>query len=1080
MADSGEKAFTSLTAHLVNDASSPSIQIGWFLIGVSLATLIFLAGPVKAAPRSYISEEVLAGYFYNGTPSSAVTRNGYVQVDVGNAQDVLQYIRLNLTSTQGTNLQSITAFRNVAASPNLPGDRTMIFVSTTNSSQDLSYQITNTSLTPVISMRMDYGNQRGGKEILPGKNTFSFNVTLNSDRQLSGASMVIQARRNTLGFNDSVDFTSAFAASGTVSLLDTDSDGFYDRVFWTGDLPAGDLTVYFMGNVTPGVNLDEALMNVNLDEGLSYCTHARYETFTGTAFESRFSRGPVREGIEMIQLGGSWAARGFMKNIASNLTYVLRGWDFYQIGDPVPVLSSSEQSYMQAGETKTTEWYNTGLTEKQAYFSTAFNWQIAWDPAAYSGISRSSMAMPVLYEMDSWADGTAVLESNGVGGRSVKINVTARHLGYSGVAVNSFRVNSTLPRLSSSGEGKTWTPSQVRVYYSNGTGTYDITSSATTQMQDSSAGDGFVYAEVGNMLSVLGHYMQQNDDVIVSYAVSSPASSSNQNYTFSTSVTLVTLSGTPDARNAAINITVPGVTIPTEPGAPGGGGGGAALKLYADIVKESSDAYFTAANMVRVVVTAGVVDSGDKGIKDVKALAYVPADSELDAGSVTLRIYRNSTGKWEELVLDRDFTIIDRGVTKLGNSDYREYLIKKKTPEGSLSESTIDMRNGEKIEVSYRTTVPFGTTYLLTRLFGYNYYEDKIIFEDAYIPIRREAGQIERLQIEESDWSQGEALVGKSVKWTKTFRVFNPNNVSVEEVVATSVFQDSLDIQIGEAGVDEKTKLALRGGKEVLVNWYARMAGRERKTYILEASTPPVLETKRETDAIEINRTAIRLIVNMTLENFAKESYSNVTILFPIRKEKILMVSDPSVVIEEAGDSVKIILPQVSGFEARGIAVMYLETPPMMATTLNAIKFSCTDAATLTILVVPTESEMDSYIETEVVGPEPNMITSHVEIMDMKGAVPYQEMKNEIRISLSSFPSGKYYVYTKFNKNFATILSDKKEFSIDCPGRDLKSISWLFVLAASLAVVAVLGLRVYRKKGYEKELSELKRKVKEI
>jgi len=1054
---------------------SPGIALAAFL-----AASVLLAAGAQAAPQSYITEEVQAGYSWNGSLLSPVSRIGYVEVDTGSTQDVLQYIRLTLTSTAGTNLGSDTAFRNAAASPNLPNDRTRIFVNTTNSTEDLSYQITDTGLTPLIGMRLDFRNQLGGRDIVPGSNTFYFNITLNASQALTGASLVVQARRNTLGTNDSISFTSASAPSGSAQVQDSDSDGFNDRVSWTGDLPAGDFVIYFNGIITPDMNFDETLMYVNADESGTACAYSGYQTFTGITFANRFSRGSIREGIEMLHIG-TWMARGFIKNIAQSFTYVLNGWELYEIGNPVPVLNGSYTNpRFYPGDTKYTDWYDSGVVDKPAYFSGSFNWEVEWGTSIYRGTSAASMSMPVLYEMDSWPDGTAVLQSSGAGGRSVAVDITVRHLGHSGISVNSARMNSTLPYLSSSGEQKTWTPSSIRVYYTNATGTYDITSFATIQTQNSGSGNGFVYAEVQDILSALGHYMQQNDYMILSYLASSPASQGNQNYTFSTNMTLVTLSGTPQEKTAQPYITIPGVAPPVEPGGGGGGGGGGAVApAYADIVKESADAYFVTAGTVRVVVKAGIIDSGGKGIKDIKVLAYVPKDGELDASGATLRLYRNSSG-WEDLELDKDFTVVDRGLTTIGSEEYREYLIKKVTPAGSVFESTIDMRNGEKIEVSYKASIPFGTSYLLTRLFGYDYYTDRMIFEDAYTPVRREVSQIERLQVEESEWIQGDAIVGSPVKWTKVFRIYNPNNVSVEEVMATKVFQDSLDVELAESGNPEKTRLKLRGGTDVLVNWYARLGGNERKTYLVEADTPPVLETRREMTVLESNRTMIRMIANMTMENFGRERYANVALLFPVRKEKITMISDPTASIEEDKEGSRIIIPGFIGLEVRNLSIMYVETPPMLAATLNAIKFSCSDFAKVTIIVVPTEAEADSYIETEVVGPEPNLITTHVEVRELKGAKPYEEIKIPITISLSSFPSGKYFVYTKFNRNFATILSDTKEFEVDCPGRDLQSISWLFVLAASIAVVALLGVRVYRKRSYEKEMTQLRKKVKDI
>jgi hypothetical protein len=1033
---------------------------GIALAAAFLAASVLLAAGARAAPQSYITEEAQASYSWNGSLLGPVSRAGYVEVDTGSTQDVLQYIRLSLTSTGGTNLASTTAFRNAAASPNLPNDRTRIFVNTTNSTEDLSYQITDPNLAPVIGMRLDFRNQIGGREIVPGRNTLYF--------------------KNTLGTNDSISFTSASAASGSAQRLDTDSDGFYDRVFWTGNLPAGDFTIYFNGEITPDANFDETLMYLSMDESGTSCSYSGYQTFTGITFQDRFSRGPIREGIEMVQIS-TWISRGFIKNIAQSVTYILNGWELYEIGNPVPVLNSSQYSTISPGDTRYTDWYDTGVVDKPAYFSGSFNWQVVWATSpVYRGATTSAMSMPVLYEMDSWPDGTIVLQSSGAGGRSVGINITARHLGHSAITVNSARFNSTLPYLSSAGEQKTWTPSSIRVYYSNVTGTYDITSFATIQTQNSGSGDGFVYAEVQDVLSALGHYIQQNDYMTLSYAASSPASQGNQNYTFSTNVTLVTLSGTPLEKTVQPYLTIPGVGAPTEPGGPGGGGGGGLAPAYADIVKESSDAYFVTAGTVRVVVTAGVIDTGGKGVKDVKVLAYVPKDGELDASSVILRIYRNSTASWEDLEVDRDFMVVDRGLTTIGSEEYREYLIKKVTPEGSVFESTIDMYNRDKIEVSYKASIPFGTSYLLTRLFGYDYYTDRMIFEDAYTPVRREVSQLEKLQVEESEWIQGDAIVGSPVKWTRVFRIYNPNNVSVEEVMATKVFQDSLDVELAESGNPEKTKLKLRGGADVLVNWYARLGGKERKTYLVEADTPPVLETRREMTVLESNRTMIRMIANMTMENFGRESYANVTLLFPVKREKITMISDPTASIEEGRDGSRIIIPGFSGLEVRNLSIMYVETPPMLAATLNAIKFSCTDSAKVTVIVVPSEAETDAYIETEVVGPEPHLITAHVEVRDLRGAKPYEEIKIPITISLSSFPSGKYFVYTKFNRNFVNILSDSKEFEVDCPERDLKSVSWVFVLAVSMLVVGFLGVRVYRKRSYEKEMVRLRKKVKEI
>jgi hypothetical protein len=940
--------------------------------------------------------------------------------------------------------------------------------------------ITDTGLTPLIGMRLGYGNQRGGEDIVPGQNAFYFNLTLTPDRVLSGSSAIFQARRNTFGFNDSISFNSAYSSSGIVQIVDSDSDGFYDRVQWSGDLPAGGLEISFSGLITPGVNFDESLMYVSLDEGTCTSSYAGAQTFTGLTFSGLFSRGPVREGIEILQIT-TWVARGFIKNTAASLRYILHSWELYEIGNPTPVLSGNPSEYIDAGETETTSWHNTGLTDKPVYYSAAFDWEVVWGASSYSSSSTSSMDLPMLYEMDSWADGYALLQSNGGGGKSVRINISARHLGHSGLYADSVVFNSTLPRFGSGGGGaSSWSPSQIRVYYSNGSGEYEITPYASIQTAESNPGNGFVNVTIQSIYSALGHYMGQNDDIILSYLASSPSSSETHSYIFTANVTLITLSGTPVEKTAIPSVFISGVIVTPEPGGGGGGGGGAAqVTQYADIVKESADAFFTTVNTVRVMVSAVVVDNAGKGVKDVKVLAYVPKDSELDIASALLRIFRNSTGRWEEMMPDRDLTVTDRGLTVIGKQEYREYLMKRKTPEGALFESTIDMLGGDRIQAEYKTTVPFGTSFLLTRLMGYSYYEDKLIFEDAYIPVRREAGKLESLQIEESEWMQGPAEIGKPVKWVKTFRIYNPNNASVEEVMQTRVFQDSLSVEYGEID-GEKSKLTLRGGAETIVNWYARGGARERKTYVLEAITPPVLETNREIEIMETNRTNVRIIARITLVNFAREGYSNISLLLPVRRDRILMVSDPAVRIEGSGDQVTIVIPGMEPFETKNLSIMYTEAPPTMAVTLDAIRYGCSDSAKVNIYVVPSDNEVQSYVETQVVGPFPNLITTHAEVVELGGAKAFQEIKIPIRISLASFPTGRYFIYTRFNKDFGTVLSDSKEFEIDCPSRDLRSVSWIFILAAGLFIVALLGIRVYRKRSYRSELEDLRKKVKKI
>ena len=96
-----------------------------------LLTLLLAIINVKAAPVSYLTEQVNASFFANGSLTENITRIGYAEVGAGNQIDVLQYIRINLSKTDGTNLNSVVAYKDVAASPE-QDSRTRLYLNTTN------------------------------------------------------------------------------------------------------------------------------------------------------------------------------------------------------------------------------------------------------------------------------------------------------------------------------------------------------------------------------------------------------------------------------------------------------------------------------------------------------------------------------------------------------------------------------------------------------------------------------------------------------------------------------------------------------------------------------------------------------------------------------------------------------------------------------------------------------------------------------------------------------------------------------------------------------------------------------------
>lgn len=1066
----------------------PDRRVSVLVIGlVSLFLYPAVAG--AGTPTSYISEFVDAHYDTDGSLKSPIRGYGYIEVEVPNGQDVLQYLLLELSGTANTNLQSTNSYRAVAASP-FPGDRTRMYVNTTGSDSNISYEIA-ADVAPVIYLQLDYANDAGGRDIYSGgTNNFSFNLTMNSTHDISRATLYLRFARNTLGINDSIHIYWTYATSEgggfNAQAQDSDGDGFFDMLYWTGPLYAGvDVNVEFKGHITPGVNFDEDVMYVDLDQGTtSQGTHSATGTFSGISFVDRFSRGPVREGVEMFTMD-NWAVRGFIKNLAEGLDYRIHGWNLSRIGQDSPLLTSTSEVYpFGPGETEYTGWYDTGVPgtqDKSGYYAVSWDWEVDWGASQYSGDSRSTITLPVLYGMALWVDKSAVLEYNTGSGTGLSVQDLARHIGYSGLSVNAVGISSVLPHRSSGGATNAWVPSGIRVLYVNASGQADITSQTDVTFQAATgSSDGFVNASIPDVSAILGRGLRQNEDIRLEYTVSGSPHENTQLYRFCQNSTMVTQSGTPIGDTACQDVIIPGTAVPTEPSRPGGGPGAPAPALYAEIVKEIGEAYFLADNLVRVEARYDVVDTGDKGVKDMAMVVYIPEYGELDPSSLSFRTYESSGGSWTEWERGVDYGFTDNGMTVIEGRSYREYIVKK-IYSGARFEEGLTLFNGDKAEISYITTIPVGTSFLFTRASGYNYYEDKYMFEDLYIPVRRE-GVLQDLAIEEGEWQLDGVHVGVPARWTKHISVYNPNRVPVERAISLDVFPDTISAHLVREGGGGKESLTLKGGNKTHVDIILRLGAEERKACVLEAVTPPVLETQRAVDVLSSSEREIEFMLNATLENFALEGYENVSFLFGSDADKVISVTGEGRAFgygEYDDFTTEIFIGDLEPGAERRLTIIYTEVPPILVNAMSSVMYGCNDYANMTVFVIPSEKETGSYIEIEVVGPEPQLKTRNAQIVEMRDVWPWEEVEIPLSVNLGSFQDGRYIVHTRFKKDFQTILSDRSEFFVDCPERTIVSVSWMGFLGLAVVITAYLLFR-FLKRRRETEMDSLRRRLREM
>ncbi|MCD6368136.1 MAG: hypothetical protein J7L45_03565 [Candidatus Aenigmarchaeota archaeon] len=1004
-----------------------------FAIVFTITIVILLTHAGKCDPTSYLDEKVNAQYFMNGTLENLVKR-GYLSVSVGNDEDVLQYIQITLTSTDGTNLLSPTAYRSTASSP-YGDDKTNLFFNTTDSMESSYYEITkNVSL---IRMSLQYQNKDGGKDLHHGKNILTFRITLTSNVTFSNVTLTLQVRKDVYQGNDAMNIINPVATSyKSLGRKDTDNDGVYDKLTWFGDIDK-EVQIVFDGEITPNLNFDE---NLRMDELAGECkaSYVQDSTFTGIRVKDRASKGPVRQGIDLNKLmEGGWTVRGFIKNMAKDLKYRVNGWAIYEIGNETPIASSTKSFELDPGKISYTKQFPVG---EKNYFSSSYDWEVIWGDSFYSGEIESYVDPPTLYQIDSVATKTIMLEKNDNAGRTLRIRDQVKHLGSYNLPIHRVILYSKTPSKSESGDSIHWSISDIRVYEGIGPKMFDVTSQANI----TNFGD-FVEANV-NLLTPLN----PNDILILEFYASSSSESKDENYTFSFNSTLITDSGTPEKRFVEKSIFIPGVTVKP----PGGGGPPGVTRNYtADLFKEESSSYVVG-NIGYINVTYGVIDTGDKGIRDNKLMILAPKEGKVM--DVKIQIYKN--GRWINSTLDRNYTLTDAGTVKVGEKVYHQYLIdfKKK----------LNLYNKEKLRITYVSSLPQGKNEIITKMSGYNYYRDAIISEEVHSFLMVKV-HVTKLTITESEWNQERSIVGSPVIWTKDFQIENTNDFTVEDYVATEVFKDAISVHVVEDGNEER--LSILDSK---VRFKVKLDPGEKKFIRIKMFTPPVIEIRKDVSPISKDGEYIILKINSTIKNFAKEAYKNVTYI--LRQPKKNIVGYSGIDLFSRGNETWGEFDLMFPSEERTFTITYRQEPPILIVRLDNYNFSQKDKANVHITVIP-RGENWGYIEIETTGPIPRLETQYADILD----VGNKPKEFEETIDLKGFQPGEYELDTKFKEDLVTILSDQKKFYVS--GKKIIEISSNLLLLILLLFILFMFKRMYKKKErFEEELDRIRRKLREI
>ena len=1018
---------------------------------------LFFLMPVQtlADPTSHIDETVTADFYMNGTMKGSVQRIGRASISVGNNQDVLQYLEVAFSGTGNTDLQSTKAYRSTAASPYVT-DKTNFYVNTTADEEALYYTV-DSSKTPVINLSMTYENEDGGIDIHSDLNTLNFTINLTSDTDMN-VDFHFQVEKDIYGGNDAMNII-------TSGMSDTDGDGIYDRFEWSGDLVAGVVTTLnFEGEIQPGVNFNNATFTSVDLAGDSGAYYAQPTTFSEIIFQTRFSRGPIRQGVDIAEMG-NWCVRGFLKNVAFGLRYQVAGWEIYEVGETTPLASSSVSETLYPEDILYTNRYDTGKTEKK-YYSSLFDWEIIWGDSYYSGETTSTIDMPLLYMIDSHADKFVIIDQNDESGRVLTLNDTVEHMGASQLGVDVMYVNSTIPHLSQEGYATQWSISDIEVFYRSGGNETDVTALASISSSGSTTGsDGYINVLLTS--ADLGEAMQLGDELVLRYKISSSSYSENSKYLFATETVLITESGTPDYDYVEKEVDILGVGTPESPG---GGGGGAEEDAW--IMAEDARAYVIMGNLANVKITYRIYDTGTKGLRDMGLMVLIPEGGELLKERTDLELMRK--GKWEKLSQGRDYIIKYVGLVPVGDKNYNQYII-----DFLLDGGILNLYNQDKIRIEYKTELPYGMNELVTEASGYNYYRDKIVSEAVHSFIRIMV-KVSKFTYSEEGWEQGLAEVGNPVRWLKEFRLKNPNDMPAEDSFVTTVFKDSLNARIVTEDGESRPLEIMPDSK---VSWDVRLEAQEEKSFYLQVFTPPVIEILKTVTPLLSNETWVSFDMNSTVQNFAEEKYRNVTYSLPYPIENILDYRGVEDLVPKV-DGTAVIIGDMLPDENRSFYLRYVQKPPILIVTMNGFNFTNTDIMNVKILVIPTEKEERGYVEMEAIGPYvktesgEKLIpkTNYGDAMSVEG-VKGSINEFNISIGLENFVPGKYVLVTNFKKDFAMVLMDEKEFHVG-GGKLLFEIGYNGLILALLVFILFMFGRIYRKKEkFKEELRKLRREI---
>lgn len=1053
-----------------------------FILLVSMISFVY-----AASPNLTITEIYRQDYLRNGTSTGTNVNQGYVAIRMVNVADVLQYARLNVSSTglSRTNIanRTDTDGRTWNFYGGAVSDNASLYH---NASGSDSSTYTINADGPRLNISMAVRNYAGGSDVYNDDNIFdnnyesnlnqswnNLNITINITnpsgwKSLNAVNVTITFNQNTGGSYDVVNVTGVTIFNGTTLIsfrgnqteAVRNASGGMDSelVNWTGDIVAyGNITITINATTMTNRNFLDFVTSNNLNDAAGttgvvgvFNSSAvsgldNTKLLTGMNVTVKFSRGPVRQGIDMALTNPSngssptWRIRGFFKNAASEngggLDYLMSAWKLYQVlanGTPVGTANSSSTTpgwgTIAAGTTKYTDWFDTQSAVKP-YFASYFDWNVSWAGSeGYVAEVRGRLDMGSLYVIDvsnaKAIDGVMLPSSGtdmGLPEQSIKIRDSITYLGDNNARGINFSIYSVYPPKSVNGT--------VVVFYANcssaavtvnGTA---ITSNVTiTCVNNTASAEGYVKAVIKDLnQSLFNSYLMTNNVVNISYdLVFNESLQGGLIFNMTGNATVWSQSGTPIMENLPLT----NITVSTK-----------RLSAYKEL-KINNPAQ---PNTVNATIRVDAYDKSEAadGIADIKLLDYIVNGTNFSINSVLIVYYNKSGDNSVTLVngTNMNITHLSGATTLTDGTPVDAYEYSRLNASNLFWNGT--MKDEDYLVISYIFNITATGTYTLPmQVFGLDPATGAAIsssaFGSIYVAIPEPAKPFE---IEDSNLTLAKiVVVGQPATWSKKFAVYNPNGRPIRSRFETNVFDDSTQAYAGYYDsfgqrIDEKVEK-----DNGLVFWETTMGALETRTYDITVLTPPILEIDRKVEVLEkLENKKVKLKTDIYLKNFAKEAYENIRLNLPISYDKIVEVRDlfgERLMFNGGADSISITIGEMEAEGVKTITVIYEEGYPAVIVTSDKDRYTADSPVGLAILVINGGERIDHpYFETEIL--DPRLDTVHSSFIDLNSLDPLEktETTEKFAIPMEAI-TGSYVANVRFREDFTTISEGFANFYV--------------------------------------------------